>query len=610
MHIVRSRWQVVRSRGFTIVELLVVVAIIGVLATISIVGYSAWRQAAAATQVKNDLNALSSAMETYRTFNNGYPPDLATIASTFTANPDVTITPYSIDPDSYCFDAVAASFSGVTYYLASETKDVPEEGTCATRPTLTVPGVPTNLAITSASAAQIAMSWTASSGAASYLLQCASDAAFVNGLREATSTGITGTVTNLVASSTHFCRVKAQNGAGASSFTATLSSNTTVLVSPASVTASAINDVSFVLSWTPNTDATSFTAQCATNAGFTTGLSEISVTDPTVQFNSRVALTTYFCRVRAQNISNTSAWSSTLTVTTTATFGTIAAATGLNETSLTPATGTANWTGITCSLGSPEYRLVWVSPQTTSTAWSAAVTTPMTFVQQTTNTWRVESRCAYLTVTSSVTASANKSFTATGTQDPSGAFGTIGWNGRFQFDANANTYTCVSPAVEQYQLVSTLINTTSSTISYGWTTATSLSVTGVNQGSRMTTYIQVRCLLNSIPSNTIASSSRTDNASIDAPGSVPGWCAGSCGSPRGDRWSAVSCPAGTTGSYWAYAVGNYSNPIWGPYEATGFFGYDRPYYTTGDTMVNGYLMARCVSSYTASAYGPQSYAYY
>ena len=610
MHKIRSKWQSIKKRGFTIVELLVVIAIIGVLATISIVGYSAWRQTTAATQVKNDLNALSSAMETYRTFNNGYPSDLATIASTFTANPDVTITPYSVGSGSYCYDAVANSFSSVTYYLASETKDSPLEGTCATRPTLTVPAAPTNLAITSASAAQIAMSWTASSGAASYTLQCASDSAFINGLREATSTGLTGTVTNLVASSTHFCRIKALNGAGSSTFTSTVSTDTTILAVPTSVVSSSINDISFILSWDANTDATSFTAQCATNVGFTTGLAEITVTAPTVQFNSRVALTTYYCRVRAQNISNTSAWSTTLTVTTTATFGTIAAATGLNETAMTPATATANWTGITCSLGSPEYRFMWVSPQTSGTGWSASTSANVTFPQQTANTWRVESRCVYLTAISSVTSSSNKSFTSTGTADPAGAFGTIGWNGRFQFDTNANTYACVSPATEQYQLVSTLINATTSTISYGWTGTTVMSVTGVNQGSRMTTYIQVRCLYNSIPSNVIATSSRTDNASIDAPGSVPGWCAGTCGSPRGDRWSAVSCPAGTTASYWAYAVGNYSNPIWGAYEATGFFGYDRGYYSTGDTMVNGYLKARCITSYTASAYGPQSYAYY
>jgi hypothetical protein len=222
----------------------------------------------------------------------------------------------------------------------------------------------------------------------------------------------------------------------------------------------------------------------------------------------------------------------------------------------------------------------------------------------------VQTKCVYLGTDSTITDSATSNFTSTGTADPVGAFGTIGWDGRFQFNTNANTYTCLSPATEQYQLVSTQINATVSTISYGWTSTTVISATGVNQGSQMMTYIQVRCLYNSIASNVISTSSRTDIASIDAPGAVPSWCTGSCGSPRGDTWGAVSCPTGTTAYYWTYAVGNYNNPIIGPSEGAGFFGYSRGYYSTGDTMVNDYLKARCVSTYTTSAYGPQSYAYY
>ena len=55
------------SRGFTIVELVVVIAVIALLATLSVVGYSAWQRdiakdvleadlTAATAQLKNDLN--------------------------------------------------------------------------------------------------------------------------------------------------------------------------------------------------------------------------------------------------------------------------------------------------------------------------------------------------------------------------------------------------------------------------------------------------------------------------------------------------------------------------------------------------------------------------
>ena len=56
-----------KTRGFTIVELAVVIAVIALLATLSVVGYSAWQRdiakdvletdlTAATAQLKNDLN--------------------------------------------------------------------------------------------------------------------------------------------------------------------------------------------------------------------------------------------------------------------------------------------------------------------------------------------------------------------------------------------------------------------------------------------------------------------------------------------------------------------------------------------------------------------------
>ncbi len=605
----RTRRHTYKS-GFTLIELMVVIAIIALLATVSVLGYGAWRQSVLNAQIKSDLNAVASAMETARTFNNGYP---STLPATVNPSDGVTLTVQSATANEYCIDGTSTDDPSVAFYLSSELKDQgAQTGTCAVdRPSTTVPAVPTGLAITSASAAQITLSWSTASGASNYELQCASDAAFVTGLQQATSSGTTGTVTGLQAVNTHYCRIRATNAAGVSSYTAFVSTDTSALLPPTGFASTAVNDVSITFSWTANPDATSYTLQCATNAGFTTGLMQFNTASPPGQFNGLTALVTYYCHIRSVNSNNTSAWSSTVTTTTTATFGTIPAATNLLESSPGPISSMMTWTGITCSLGTPEYRFVWVTPYAGSaTSWSATTSATVGYPQQNANTWKVESRCAYSGIYSSVTSSSNKSFTSVGTAAPTGAFGTIGWNGRFQFDTNANTYTCTSPATEQYQLVSTLINATTSTITYGWTGTTVMSVTSVNQGSRMTTYIQVRCLLNGIPSNTVDTSTRTDNASIDAPGSVPGWCAGTCGSPRGDRWSAVSCPAGTTAYYWSYAVGNYSNVIWGAYEAAGFYGYDRGYYSYGDTMVNDYLKARCASAYTTSAYGPQSYAYY
>ena len=600
------------QKGFTIVELIVVIAVIGILATISILGYGGWRSTTISNQVKSDLNAVAAAMENYRTFNNGYPTSLPSTVKP-SGNDTITLSADSTTIN-YCVDGVSTDSPSATYYVASETKSQGAlSGTCTTRPGQTLPGVPTGLATTTVNSTSIVLTWTAGSGgaASSYTVQCASDLAFIENMGASSSVSTTGTVSGLAVSSTHYCRVKATNGAGDTAWSSTITVTTGASQPPSSFARSNYNDITITFTWTAYVDALGYNVQCATNAGFTTGVTSNSTTNTTYTVTGLVANGTYYCHANSISPSSVSAWTATIITTTTATFGTIAAATALTEVSPGPVSGNFSWTGITCSLGSPQYRLTWVSPQTTSTAWSSATTaTAQTYPQQTTNTWRVDSKCTYSGLDSTITASSNKIFTSTGTADPTGAFGTVGWDGRWQFNVNSSTYTCVSPAVMQYQLVATLIDATSGTWTYGWGTATSMSVNNANQGAHLTTYIQGRCLLNSISSNVLATSQRTDNASIDAPGSVPGWCAGSCGSPRGDRWSAVSCPNGTTGSYWSYLVGDYSNVVWGAYEATGFFGYDRGYYNTGNTMLNDYLMARCVSSYSASAYGPQSYARY
>ena len=600
-----------QKKGFTVVELLVVIGVIGVLATIVVVGYGAWKKNILASQVQSDLNGIAAAMENAKNFNNGYP---STIPSSITPSTGVTLTLQSTSSSQYCIDATTSGDATVTYFIASELKDKgAQTGTCATdRPGGSGLTTPTGLGILSYTATQVNLTWTATAGALSYTLQCATDASYINGAQTATvnSPATTGTVTGLQSVSTHFCRIKATNASGDSGYSANVKADTTTYLPPTGVAASGNTNTTFTLSWTANVDASGYTAQCATDAGFTSPVG-FTTTNTSGQFNGLTPNTTYYCHVNATNSTGTpSAYGLTVTTATTANFGTIAAATGLTEVSPGPAAMTASWTGISCSLGTPEYRFLWVSPQTSGTGWSAATTASVSYPQQVSNTWKVESRCTYSGLYSSVSTSSNKSFTSVGTAAPTGAFGTIGWNGRFQFNTNANTYACVSPATEQYQLVSTSINGTASVISYGWTGTTVMNITGVNQGSRMITYIQVRCLYNSIASSVFSTSTRTDDASIDAPGSVPGWCYGTCGSPRGDRWSAVSCPAGTTAYYWSYAQGNYGNAIWGAYEAAGFYGYDRGYYSYGDTMVNDYLKARCASSYTTSGYGPQSYAYY
>lgn len=70
-----------QSKGFTIVELLIVIVVIAILATLVIVTFTGIQQKARDSQRQTDINALDSHLEAYYAQNGSYP-SLAVLTST------------------------------------------------------------------------------------------------------------------------------------------------------------------------------------------------------------------------------------------------------------------------------------------------------------------------------------------------------------------------------------------------------------------------------------------------------------------------------------------------------------------------------------------------
>ncbi len=303
----RLRYIKHATKGFTIVELVVVVAVIAILATIAILGYGAWRTNLTTTQVKNDLSAMATAMESTRTYSNGYP---ATLPSTVTQSPHDTLTlSAGSSATSYCIDGVSSDSPTSTYYIASETKDQgPLAGTCATRPVHSAPGVPTGLAVTSTSNVQVSLSWTSVSGASSYSAACATDAVFINGVSSATTSGNTVTIVGLTPNTTYYCHVMAVNAIGQSSWSSFVTTFT-VLNGPSGLAVTLASPTQINYSWNAQVGASSYNVQRATDTAFTMGLTTTNVIGTSGSATGLSPTTQYYFRVQSVNSSSNSVFS-------------------------------------------------------------------------------------------------------------------------------------------------------------------------------------------------------------------------------------------------------------------------------------------------------------
>lgn len=112
--------------GFTIVELLIVIVIVSILATISIVAYMGMQKRAVETALKSDLSNASKQLAAAQVTDGSFPNP--TLPSNVTASGSNTFQ-YTSNGTSYCLTATSNSSSAAAFYVTNTSAVT--EGMCS-----------------------------------------------------------------------------------------------------------------------------------------------------------------------------------------------------------------------------------------------------------------------------------------------------------------------------------------------------------------------------------------------------------------------------------------------------------------------------------------------
>jgi prepilin-type N-terminal cleavage/methylation domain-containing protein len=100
------------KKGFTLIELMIVVAIIGILAAIAIPNFMNYQCKARQSEAKSNLGAIRVAQETYMAENNTYAADIVNLSWETKGETEYTYSITSADSTSFTAQATAANFKG------------------------------------------------------------------------------------------------------------------------------------------------------------------------------------------------------------------------------------------------------------------------------------------------------------------------------------------------------------------------------------------------------------------------------------------------------------------------------------------------------------------
>lgn len=221
MNSLRSSGSKVRQAGFTVVELIIVVVVIGILAGIVTFSYRGVTERSVNAQLVSDLTNAAEQLELDYLSGKRYPAASPAVAGgkgfTVSEGTNLVYQP-SGDQQSYCLQASSVRSGTKSYKVTQDDRLI--EGEC---PLVNAPGAPTipdSLPIVNGTTASL--TWSAISGATSYEVQkkLASSSTWDAAITKTTTSHSYGALST---NQFHNFRVRALSSGGASSWSAVVS---------------------------------------------------------------------------------------------------------------------------------------------------------------------------------------------------------------------------------------------------------------------------------------------------------------------------------------------------------------------------------------------------
>lgn len=371
-----------RSSGITIIELLVVIVVVGILATIATLGFGQYQASVRDAQRAASATAISEALEQYFEDNGEYPG-----CSKFNTTGEVLVTQTlpGLDQRSLMVPTPGNSPTEATNSLKCSSEGLTIDGqdffeyvgdgsnTCIEGPaclsytlrykqetensiasitgrydaSLSSSGAP-HLSLDEVSFSEISLVWTEVPNSLSYTVQKATNSSFSSGLTTHSTEDTSISIDGLEEDTSYYFRARAVSSGGNSPWSNVRTAKTLKVGVP-TVTATTTSTTSINVTWGAVDYADKYTLRYSVNSNFSGATTINNITTTSQALTGLTIGERYYIQVRATVSDRDGGWSSTKQATTNIGTPTI---TGV--TSSTPGSITVTWGAVA---GANNYRL-------------------------------------------------------------------------------------------------------------------------------------------------------------------------------------------------------------------------------------------------------------